>query len=143
MGSQQLYQYPQLEGEDAIRLVVIQPSADLTAPIRCSIIQTLLLECEDDIADHYVALSYVWGDQTNRRSVEVDGKAALDITASLDEALRHIRNHHKCLRIWADGVCINQNDVEERNKQVRRMGRIYENAAHTIIFLGLATRETE
>jgi len=29
------------------------------------------------------------------------------------------------LGIWIDAVCINQNDVEERNVQVKRMRDIY------------------
>jgi hypothetical protein len=27
--------------------------------------------------------------------------------------------------VWADAICINQNNVEERNPQVRMMGNIY------------------
>ncbi|KAF4636056.1 hypothetical protein G7Y89_g2030 [Cudoniella acicularis] len=46
----------------------------------------------------------------------------------------------KELKIWADGICINQSDIEERNAQVRLIGSIYQLARHTIIFLGEATR---
>lgn len=55
----------------------------------------------------YTALSYVWGDATDIRQINVDGKA-LDITASLEEALRYIRDSKQPRRIWADGVCVNQ-----------------------------------
>ncbi|KAF2815181.1 uncharacterized protein BDZ99DRAFT_459116 [Mytilinidion resinicola] len=96
MRSQQPYHYSRLEGADAIRLVVIQPSTDLAAPVQCSLLHASLVECEDDIVDHYVALSYVWGDQNNRRAIEVD-RRTLNITASLDEALRHLRDHRNTL----------------------------------------------
>jgi hypothetical protein len=38
--------------------------------------------------------------------------------------------------VWAAGVCINQKDEDEKNKQVQQMGRVYETAHHTVIFLG-------
>jgi hypothetical protein len=53
--------------------------------------------------------------------------------------LRHIRDPKSQLIIWADGICINQVDIEEKTAQVRHMGSIYELATHTIIFLGEAT----
>lgn len=40
------------------------------------------------------------------------------------------------MTVWADGICINQTDEEDKNTQVRQMGTIYEFARNTIIFLG-------
>ena len=74
----------------------------------------------------------------DRRTVFINGKT-LDITATLDSALRHIREPKRELKIWADGICINQSDVEERNIQVQQMGAIYQLARHTIIYLGEST----
>ncbi|PMD39536.1 HET-domain-containing protein, partial [Hyaloscypha variabilis F] len=110
--------------------------------IQCSLKDATLAEYRDDIADHYVALSYVWGDANDKRCIMVDGKR-LDITASLDSALRHIRDARRVLHVWADGVCINQNDVVDRNRQVRLMGEIYSSAEHTIIFLGVSSPQCE
>ncbi|KAF7888783.1 hypothetical protein EAF00_009083 [Botryotinia globosa] len=45
--------------------------------------------------------------------------------------------------MWADGICINQSDFEEKNRQVGLMSVIYEVASHTIIFLGETTSETD
>jgi hypothetical protein len=45
--------------------------------------------------------------------------------------------------VWADGVCINQKNVHERNRQVRLMGDIYSTAQHTIIFLGLSSPQCD
>lgn len=141
MADNGIYQYSPLAQEDGIRLIIIQPSSDLNAMVRCSLIQTSLFECEHDIVNHYTALSYVWGDATLQRTILVNGKK-LYVTASLEEALRHIRDHNSPLCVWADGVCIDQEDVKDRIQQVRHMGRIYELAAHTIIFLGPKTTET-
>jgi hypothetical protein len=88
--------------------------------------------------DHYIALSYVWGDANDRRTAFINGRT-LYITATLYSALRHIRDPKRELKIWADGICINQSDVEERNIQVQQMGAIYQLATHTIIYLGEST----
>ena len=40
------------------------------------------------------------------------------------------------LQIWADAVCINQNDLDERSSQVSMMGHIYKNAHQCQVWLG-------
>lgn len=91
MEADHVYQYSRLTGKDAIRLIHLQPSGHLESGIVCSLKDATLAEYRDGIADHYVAISYVWGDENDRRSISVDGKP-LDITASLECALRHIRD---------------------------------------------------
>ena len=131
--------YPQLERpQRLIRLIHLEPSRELESGIKCRLEYTTLANHRPE----YIALSYVWGDAKDKRSITVDGKH-LDITASLECALRHIRDPYKTLLIWADGVCINQNDVQDRNEQVRLMGDIYYNALTTIIFLGLSSPEVD
>ena len=64
------------------------------------------------------------GNETDKREISIDGKK-LEITASLDCALRHIRDRHsRMIRIWADGICINQSGVDDRNPQVAQMGSV-------------------
>lgn len=102
-----------------------------------------LVEYDHDVVDHYVALSYVWGDETDKRAISIEGKK-LEITASLDCALRHIRDRHsRMLRVWADGICIIQNDVDDRNLQVAQMRSVYSTARHAIIFLGLSSPQCD
>jgi Heterokaryon incompatibility protein (HET) len=38
---------------------------------------------------------------------------------------------------WYDALCINQQDVKERNHQVNQMGKIYESATNVVVWLGL------
>jgi hypothetical protein len=38
--------------------------------------------------------------------------------------------------LWIDALCINQDDMMERNHQVARMGDIYRNATRVIVWLG-------
>lgn len=50
--------------------------------------------------------------------------------------MRHIRSARDLRRIWADDVCINQEDEEERGKQVRLMGTICSRAERVLVWLG-------
>jgi hypothetical protein len=38
--------------------------------------------------------------------------------------------------VWADAVCINQQDNDEKNVQVALMGQIYQQASSCLVFLG-------
>ncbi len=38
--------------------------------------------------------------------------------------------------LWADQICINQDDIEERNHQIEFMREIYANARRTLIWIG-------
>jgi hypothetical protein len=60
------------------------------------------------------------------------------IKESLHSALQHLRRFfgRKELVVWADAVCINQEDDKEKAVQVQLMGDIYTAATATIVFLG-------
>jgi len=116
MDAHEVYQYSELTGDDAIHLIHLEPCDDLEASVECFLKDTTLAEYRNDIGDHYIALSYVWGDQTDTRSISVDGRR-LEITASLDSALRYIRDHQRVLRIWADGFCL---DVDRYQRKYHR-----------------------
>ena len=137
-----MYQYSKINQQGTIRLMLLQPSVDLNAVIKCSLIDATVEDCDYDITEHFVALSYVWGDSMNRSEMLVEGKR-LSITASLDYALRHIRDNHRVLRAWADGICINQNSIEDCNQQVSLMRSIYSTARHKIIFLCPSSSECD
>lgn len=129
---EEVYKFSKISDPRTIRLILLQPSQDLEAQVQCSLIEVTLGELENDIVDHYVALSYVWGDATLSCSALVDEKR-LDITSSLDCALRYLRARepNKIVRLWADGICIDQNDVADRNQQVQLMRSVYSLASQT------------
>ena len=89
----------------------------------------------------YEALSYCWGDENDTTPIEVNG-SKLDITRSLRSALLHLRNPNHSRFIWADAVCINEQDMTERAYQVSIMGDIYRSAIRTLIWLGPADDES-
>nr|RBQ85853.1 hypothetical protein FVER53263_09637 [Fusarium verticillioides] len=84
-----------------------------------------------DLSPQYEAISYCWG--TGGRSSEIicDGKP-LPLTESIEGALRRMRHATTQRRLWADQVCINQEDIAERSQQVSLMNAIYKGAKHVL-----------
>ncbi|KAH7313216.1 heterokaryon incompatibility protein-domain-containing protein [Rhexocercosporidium sp. MPI-PUGE-AT-0058] len=88
----------------------------------------------------YNALFYTWGDVAIKIPILLNGKVFF-VTPNLEGALRNLRcltpaERGKQLPLWVDAMCINQNDIEERDDQVRRMKDIYQSAEWVTIWLG-------
>jgi len=83
----------------------------------------------------YEALSYVWGDNDKEHIIQIEGRS-IAITFSLFSALKDLRHESQNRRIWADAICINQNDLEEREQQVSIMGTIYRAASRVVTYIG-------
>src|SRR2546421_3961507 len=114
---------------DTIRVIEIQPGYD-QQPITCLVKHVRLTE-----PPPYEALSYSWGDPTPSFRVYCDGKH-LTISKSLYIALGNLRSTTTSRVLWADAICINQQDLAERGQQVRLMRKVYEKAARVIVWLG-------
>ena len=136
------FKYKPLKEPDAFRLILLQPSKSHVTPLQCTLLHTTLSQCDRDIIDHYTALSYVWGNATQRGNILINN-SLMDITVTLESALRHIRDEYRVVRIWADALCINQTDNDEKAVQVGLMAKIYGTAQHTVIYLGPETPESE
>lgn len=122
--------YSKLHGpEPLFRLLHLLPG-DKTDQIECKLEESSL-----DHAKEFEALSYVWGDPTNPLSITLDGQV-MDVTRNLHTALCHLRYTDGMRTLWVDAVCINQQDVNEKNHQVRLMGRIYSTAEEVVVWLG-------
>ncbi|KAJ8128206.1 hypothetical protein O1611_g5432 [Lasiodiplodia mahajangana] len=115
-----------------IRLLVIEPALTPEDQIRCQLEYVSL-----DQANHnFVALSYTWGNtthSTNFRQVILNDQW-WDVTVNLYRALVELRSRGY-LKVWADSLCINQKDLEERSQMVLRMGVIYRSAKMVVSFL--------
>lgn len=85
----------------------------------------------------YAALSYCWGDEKVTRDIVVNG-ATISVTVNLEEALQRLRRMtgYGTMLLFADAICINQNDLPERSQQVRLMKQIYEKAEECYAWLG-------
>ncbi|KAI1175099.1 HET-domain-containing protein [Nemania sp. FL0916] len=130
----EIYSYRPLR-PDEIRVIKLAP-AEADAELRCELVHMhQVSEGLFDSTPNYIALSYTWGGDEKTRSIMISDME-LPITANLHEALVHLRNTHAPRFIWADAVCITQNDIPERNEQVKKMGQIYSYAAEVVIWLG-------
>jgi hypothetical protein len=49
------------------------------------------------------------------------------------QAMRRLREKNRERLVWIDALCINQNDIEERNEHVKKMGEIYLKASKVLI----------
>jgi hypothetical protein len=86
----------------------------------------------------YAALSYVWGDEKDSRKIILNGRETT-VTASLEKVLQAFSKDGEFeddFKLWVDAVCINQNDLDERARQLRRMRDIYGRAWAVIAWLG-------
>ena len=126
---------PLNEFSDEIRLLAVKKADDESEPVKCKLEHVSLNEYPS-----YRALSYCWGDPNVTRPIHVNGYE-VQATTNLHEALRELRRHGD-VRLWVDALCINQSDVDERNRQVLRMVKIYANAFETVAWLGSAADDS-
>lgn len=106
------YQYPTLKGPKSLRILLL--SGGNANHLFAELIETTL---GDNFP--YEAISYVWGDSTKSHRLVLQDGMTLKITKSLYNALRSIRHSNVedgARALWADGVCINQEDLEERGQ---------------------------
>jgi hypothetical protein len=86
----------------------------------------------------FEALSYTWGDEGNAKSIIVNGNRK-EVSKNLEAALRTLRGLQETrlgMSYWVDSLCIDQDNIKERNAQVKRMRDIYGRARSVIVWLG-------
>lgn len=64
----------------------------------------------------YTALSYHWGDPNKTVPILVN-EVEVEVTINLEAGLRRLAND-RVEYIWADALCINQLDTQEKSLQV-------------------------
>lgn len=129
------YEYQPLSTVTSTRVLQLEPHHDLKEPLRCSLKEIQLVPMEGEVVEPYEALSYVWGSPTGTLPLRCNSGVIL-ITPNCDLALRYIRQATQAVRLWVDAICVNQGDVEERQRQVAIMGMIYTSAEEVLVWLG-------
>ncbi|KAL2065433.1 hypothetical protein VTL71DRAFT_3103 [Oculimacula yallundae] len=132
--------YTALRTKDAFRVLILEPESRLQSgkpgksadPLRCT-----LKHLSSFHEVEYEAVSYAWGeaDSAGPELILCNGRP-LFIQPNLASALRTLRHPNKVRILWADAICINQQDILERAGQVSQMREIYANARKVIIWLG-------
>ena len=106
------------------------------------ILSCTLLEANLDENVEFEALSYVWGDLETTRKIFLN-REPFNITTNLEMALRQLRSETEDRILWVDALCINQNNISERNSQVGRMDSVYKLASRIVLWLGPEQQRTE
>lgn len=106
-------------------------------PVSCTLSHVSL-----DNAPAYTALSYNWGDATQRLAILVNG-ATVMVTTNLEAALRHLRPQDEPFTLWVDALCIDQSDEVEKSEQLEQMRQIYSQALSVIAWLGPAADNSD
>lgn len=120
-------------------MLVLEPSHDRNAPLRFSFHAVPL----EKLAGRYEALSYVWGKPKLDFPLYHKDGTRVWVTKNLDSALRRLRERHDARWLWADAVCINQENNDEKGVQVQLMGQIYREAKRVVAWLGSGGGEEE
>ena len=147
MSGGDIYNSVPLPNARSIRLLQIHPPSD-DGSICCSLKPFELLSPSKP--QHH-AISYTWGPptyqaaqngMTNERCCPIicNGQVLL-ITENLLHYLYHVTDESHYL--WIDAICINQNDIAERNSQILMMTEIYATAKMVHVWLGEKDEHTQ
>lgn len=115
--------------ESCIRLLTIKPG-NAADPLELHLSTVSL-----NTSPLYEAISYCWGDASLTNVVLCDGHD-VSITASLFGAFCELRYAAEPRALWADTLCIDQTNVDDKTQQVQLFHRIYSQATRTLIWLG-------
>jgi len=161
------YAYKNIDYNNQIRLLKIYPGAKRDS-LACSLIPCRLLDHEVQRPLDYTgcipygALSYSWGVNNARNVVHVfdsddgyetwkkvksvlkrDLRSQFFVRDNLRDALEQLRSKEKAVFVWADAICINQENLTERTAQVARMHDVYTQAEKVYIWLGKGKSKEE
>ena len=128
------FRYMPLDGNETIRLISLQPGSK-DDPLQIDLTTMSLRD-----PTPYDALSYVWGDSAKSKEIICNVRPLL-VTTNLFWALQRVRKPNEARFVWADAICINQNDVGERSSQVAMMGGIYGMARTVFLCMGGCSQE--
>ncbi|KAF4820727.1 Heterokaryon incompatibility protein 6, OR allele [Colletotrichum siamense] len=133
------YQYEPLNHDQLeFRLLHLLPAKDSTEPLACRL--EIVSGCT---RPHFETLSYTWGGEAPCEPVLVNEAYLLKTTPNLASFLRQRRDPIEEVTIWVDAVCINQNDVAEKNQQVSVMSVLYIASRAVNIWLGPAADDSD
>ncbi|KAL6711762.1 hypothetical protein ACN47E_002805 [Coniothyrium glycines] len=86
----------------------------------------------------FEAISYCWESDIRNKVAVVNGRT-ISLPSNLEsllQRLQHLPDAKSGMAFWVDGLCINQDNVLEKNHQVKLMKRIYTEALSVVVWLG-------
>jgi hypothetical protein len=136
----EFYVYQPLSGPQCIRVLELAPANEKTDRLEGTLVEVNLALAPKQ-RPNYEALSYVWASPEDQGAIFCKGPA-IPVTKNCEAALRQLRHRKRIRRLWIDAICINQNDINERNQQVNIMDQVYRDAQYVRIWLGLPEKES-
>jgi hypothetical protein len=125
------YKYSVLNEElHEIRLFTLFPGAT-DEPIQIDLENASF---DDKSLPAFTALSYTWGTIEFSGKIRV-GDGMLGVTSNLAQLLPFFRDITIPQVFWIDAICINQQDLNERSSQVKRMPDIHTKAKQVVVWL--------
>ncbi|OQN95137.1 hypothetical protein B0A48_18814 [Cryoendolithus antarcticus] len=123
--------YPLNAKAQETRLLVLEAGMD-KQPVCCKVYVAPLLS---DPKPQYETVSYVWGDARSRSTIVVNGSRK-NVPANCERVLRRMRLASASHVLWIDAVCIDQENLLERDEQVSMMNQIYSGTHRNLVWLG-------
>ena len=137
---------PLPKGRGAIRILKLFHSKRDTSHIDCELLATTISDGiwhkHGSSQLHYEALSWYWGDSQESECVRIRrGRRVYvkHINLNLYSALRALRHTQKDRYLWIDAICVDQDNVQERSRQVEMAHDIFWNADQVCVWLGDST----
>lgn len=127
------YEFEPLKDSTTTRLLLLFPG-EMGSDLRGAIIH-ISLETPLEHMRQYSALSYVWGSDDKTHKLWTPA-GSIPITSSLFSALVRLRDSESPITLWVDAICIDQEDDEEKSKQIQLLPRIFRLASNVIAYLG-------
>ena len=90
----------------------------------------------------YDALSYTWGWAERPFAITCLNRE-IPLTNNLQAALLRLRTTDRVRTLWIDQICINQDQISERNEQVMLMSLVYHQATQVVIWIGDEDEDTK
>ncbi|KAF3042375.1 hypothetical protein E8E12_006092 [Didymella heteroderae] len=118
----------------SVRFVEVLSVLSPTGLIQCKLSQGTI---EDD---EYICLSYVWGSSEDQQQILINGelfRTRKNVWTFLSAIRQAKPDSSKRQLYWIDALCIDQDNIKERNHQVGHMGAVYYAAKHVIIWMGV------
>lgn len=123
------------------RILRLHPSECAAEPLRADLLVAdivnlpgLVLHEEQELVS-YEAISYYWGNPVFDHTINVNGRN-FAIMASLHGALQRFRLTDDIRYLWADALCINQRNNEEKSFQVQNIFVVFSKALTVLAWLG-------
>ncbi|KAM7183351.1 Heterokaryon incompatibility protein (HET) domain containing protein [Naviculisporaceae sp. PSN 640] len=122
--------HPLQKNSRQIRVAILLPGP-WREVVRCEL---KVVDLSDE-STQYEAISYCWGDEKVTTPIIIDERE-VPVTVNLNDALKRLRKRDQGRTVWADAICINQEDTVERQHQVEMMRDIYSHATTVHVFMG-------